>query len=271
MATSTTTAPRKRAEGGGSQPSQPSVPTSPPMTAPDPPELEIAEQETVDPIAAEPPDGPEPPSEPRPAPALAETKLGPPAPVMPPPAPPAPEPQVADASFAAEPAPVAAREMIVLPLRGALLRCDDFREVSIGLAVQAEVVDTDEQEGAVLLWIPALNRRWPVSHRRIRGDRWFHEAADYPARGDRPDWDARYRQRVATHAEAAVPPPPAPKKFTPPKPARQGFVWVEVTEHGVDAIGFKLDGSPGRAWKHGDQAEISLAAVRGSPRLFKTL
>jgi hypothetical protein len=204
-------------------------------------------------------------------PVLAETKLGPETPELPPEPPPPVAQVVTGASFPDE-APSAPRELIQLPLLGALLRCDNFTEIGEGIAVQAEVMDHDEAEGSVMVWIAAYNRRWPVMHNRIKGDKWVHHASDYPPAGEHPRFDMKFRQRAAHVKDAPAPVKVEAKRYQPVRVARPGYTWVEIVdEGGVAAIGFNLAGESRRDWKKGDKAEISLGAVRGSPTLFKML
>lgn len=226
-------------------------------------------------IQSPPPAAPAPPLQPalvdEGPPVLANTKLGPETPEPPAPPPPPPAQVVTGEAFPDE-APEAPKELIQLPLLGALLRCDNFTEIGEGVAVQAEVMDHDQDEGSVMVWIAAFNRRWPVMHNRIKGEKWVHVATDYPPPGEYQKFDRKFRQRAGHVKDAPAPVKLEAKKFVPVRPARPGFAWVEIVDlGGVAAVGFNLAGESRRDWQKGDTAEISLAAVRGSPTLFKVL
>lgn len=203
------------------------------------------------------------------APAMANTTIGP---EMPLPAAEEPTEVVPDvgSTFSTAPEPESHHhdDSIPLPLKGAMLRCDNFSELGEGVAVRGEVTEIDERHGHVLLFIESAQRRWPIGAARIRGNTWMHDAGDYPAPGANPTFDARFRQRVT--GPDALPPPvvPAPR-FSPPRPARGGHAWVEFADDGIDAVGFDLQGEPKkRFWKKGERGEVLIAAVTGSPQCF---
>lgn len=202
-------------------------------------------------------------------PLMADTKLGPA--IEEPPPPQVEEKAPVGETFEGPPEPKSEPPLkLALPLKGAMLRCDNFAELGEGVAVVGKVVELSPERGHILVWIAAAGLRWPVDARRVRNNTWVHSAEDYPVKGEDPGFDRRFRT-PASDAAAPAPPPPPAAAYQPPRPARSGHMWVTVVEDSVAAHGFSESGERKRDWKKGEKGEINTPAVLGSPSCFSRL
>jgi hypothetical protein len=149
--------------------------------------------------------------------------------------------------------------------RGLKLRCDGF-EGSTAVMAEVEqihpgIVGFGDNSARVVVFIPALNRHWPVFVSAISPPRavrpfatWVHRPGDYPAPGQDPSFDVMFREKVRGPGEA---PPPPRKAFEPPRRARPGYAWAEVRKGPIDILGHTVDGqSKMRNWTEGTIGEF---------------
>jgi len=149
--------------------------------------------------------------------------------------------------------------------RGLQLRCDGFEGSTAVMAQVEQVLPGVDGMGdgrpRVVVFIPALNRHWPIFTDAIEPPLpprpyglWVHRPDDYPALGEDRAFDASFRDVVRGAGEAA---PPPPKAFLPPRRARAGYAWAKVVKGPIDILGFTVDGEPKkRNWEPDETGEF---------------
>jgi hypothetical protein len=174
------------------------------------------------------------------------------------------DPEEADATPQDEAAPASATQLPSLTV-GDELRCDDFEG---GLVVVATIREVSPDGREALLWLPALERNWPIRAEHVSGKTWRHDADDYPAPGENEAFDREFRPPVPSERPAET--EPVAGGFRPPRRARLGYVWA-ITQHYVAALGYDVTGNARKDWLLHEAGEFKKATVRDSPNAFKVV
>jgi hypothetical protein len=163
-----------------------------------------------------------------------------------------------------EGAPAIAAQLPSLTV-GDELRCDDFDG---GLVVVATVREVSPDGREALLWLPALERNWPIRAEHVSGKAWRHDAEDYPAPGENEEFDREFRPPVPSERQAES--APVAGGFRPPRRARLGYVWA-ITQHYVAALGYDVAGNARKDWLLHEAGEFKKSTVKDSPSAFKVV